>query len=202
MYSITLTSQFYWTHRIDKGSFDPSSVRCSLTFRTVGRYQNSVLIVGDSNTRHINFHGTSGKRPVLGKEITGTRYPAYQIGEIDPLSCIGYKNIMFHVGINNLKDRPNMMNGHVNVNSVFTNWIEKLITIHKLCPYSNFFVSPILSTKVRVLNNRAVRINNLIGSCIYCCIDSCPNLSSKIIGLLSEAVFCPNWALVRIDQII
>ena len=52
------------------------------------------------------------------------------------------------------------------MNSVFTNWIEKLITILKLCPYSNFFVSPRLPTKVRVLNNRAVRFNNLIGSCI------------------------------------
>ena len=164
MYSMTLTSLYYWTHRLDKGSLDPSNVICSLTFRTVGRYQNFVLIVGDSNTRHINFHDTPGKRSVLDKEITGTRYPAYQIVEIDPISCIGYKNIIFHVGINDLKDRPNMMNGQVNVNSVFTNWIEKLITIRKLCPYSNFFVSPILPTKVRVLNNRAVRSNNLIGS--------------------------------------
>ena len=32
-------------------------------------------------------------------------------------------------------------------------------------------------------------------------LDSCPNLGSEIIGLLSEAVSYPNWALVRIDQI-
>ena len=33
-------------------------------------------------------------------------------------------------------------------------------------------------------------------------LNSRPNLGSEIIGLLSEAVSCPNWALVRIDQII
>ena len=109
------------------------------------------------HTRHVQFYGTPGKRTVLGKEITGKRYPAYHVGEIDVTQCIGYRNIIYHVGINDLKDYPNAMNGQVNVSTVFMNWLEKHISIRKLCPCSTFFVSPILPTKVRVLNNRAVR---------------------------------------------
>ena len=166
MYRMTISSQYYWTHKIDKGSIDPNRVRYSLTLRTVGKYHNSVLIIGDSNTRHVYFYGKPGKRTVLGKEITGKRYPAYHVDKIDATQCIGYRNIIYHVGINDLKDHPNAMNGQVNVSTVFMNWLEKLISIHKLCPYSTFFVSPILPTKVRVLNNRAVRFSKLISGCI------------------------------------
>ena len=100
MYRMIISSQYYWTHRIDKRSIDPNSVRYSLTLRTVGKYHNSVLIIGDSNTRHVHFYNTPGKRTVLGKEITGKRYPAYHVGEIDATQCIGYRNIIYHVGIN------------------------------------------------------------------------------------------------------
>ena len=127
-----ISSQYYWTHKIDKGSIDPNSVRYSLALRTVGKYHNSVLIIGDSNTRHVYFYGTPGKRTVLGKEITGKRYPAYHVGKIDATQCIGYRNIIYHVGINDLKDHPNAMNGQVNVSTVFMNWLEKLISIRKL----------------------------------------------------------------------
>ena len=51
----------------------------------------SLLILGDSNTKHIrlpiNFH----------------RIPTYTIEDIDPRVCIGYTKVWIHVGINSLK---------------------------------------------------------------------------------------------------
>ena len=56
---------------------------------------------------------------------------------------------------------------------------------------------PIRGLEVDLDGNRALVRSGRLSE-----LDSCPNLGSEIIGLLSEAVSNPNWALVRIDQII
>ena len=57
--------------------------------------------------------------------------------DIDPAKCLGYRNIVFHVGINNLKDRYNNikdLSGQVNVDSVFNSWLNALIKTAKYLP--------------------------------------------------------------------
>ena len=54
---------------------------------------NTVLIIGDSNTKYVNINCPS------------VRIPTFIIEDIDPTKCIGYYKILIHVGINNLKTR-------------------------------------------------------------------------------------------------
>ena len=43
--------------------------------------------------------------------------------------------------------------------------LHKLLEIRQLCPYSRIIVSPILSTKIRALNDRARNFNSFLFSC-------------------------------------
>ena len=54
--------------------------------------KKSLLILGDSNTRHVKFHN-----------ISVTRIPTFTIQAVDPYKCQGYAKIWIHVGINSLK---------------------------------------------------------------------------------------------------
>ena len=115
-------SQFYWTHKMK--CLAPESEKCLFTinFFSTGRNQNSTIVVSDSNTYNIKFHGERSYSN-LGKEISGRRYTCYLIDEVDTLKCLGYRNIIFHIDINNLKDRrhsSNGLSGHVDINAVLS----------------------------------------------------------------------------------
>ena len=72
------------------------------------------------------------------------------------MKCLGYRNIIFHIGINNLKDRrhnSNGIGGHVDINAVFDSWLMEVVKLRSLCPYSQIIVSPILPTQIKVLNS-------------------------------------------------
>ena len=72
------------------------------------------------------------------------------------------------MGINNLKDRYQSntgLNGQVNISAAFDSWLSTLVKLRNLCPYSKIIASPIMSTKIRSLNARAVAFNRLIFSC-------------------------------------
>ena len=76
---------------------------------------------------------------ILGKEISGKRYICYLIEHVDPLKCLGYRTIIFHIGINNLKDRYHGLKnigGHVDIQPVFDSWLTTVIKLRNLCPYS------------------------------------------------------------------
>ena len=49
---------------------------------------------------------------------------------------------------------------------VFDSSLTTVEKLHNLCPYSRIIISPILPTKVRELNNRAVRFNRRIFNCV------------------------------------
>ena len=88
---------------------------------------------------------------------------------MDLLKCQGYQNIIFHVGINNLKDRYHGIQrtrDQVDVDSVFDSWLTTVAKLHNLYPYSRIIISPILPTKVREQKNRAVRFNGRILNCV------------------------------------
>ena len=167
LYVMSQPSQFLWTHRIDP--VDPedtgkSKVRYSLTFRCVGQsFVNSCIILGDSNTQHLSFGSGKGQ---FGESLPGKRIETFHIRDIDAAKCIGYKNIVVHVGINDLRDRspgkhkddPNPCN----IRAHFDNYIYKIAEIKKLCPKSRLIVSPILPTKLMALNDRACHFNRLV----------------------------------------
>ena len=169
-YIMSQHSQFYWCHRLDNHSITSGSgtPHYTITFLCTGRFRNSTLIIGDSNTYNVKFHDEqSWSSP--GKYITGKRYTCYVLEDIDPAKCLDYRNIVFHVGINNLKDRYNNikdLSGQVNVDSVFNSWLNALIKLRNTCPFSKIIVSPILPTKIRALNTRAVAFNRLLFSCV------------------------------------
>ena len=142
-----------------------SSVRYSITFRSINRNnKNSTIIIGDSNTHFIRFHHES-RSSDLGKEIVGKRVKAYTIDQINPHDAVGYHNIVVQVGVNNLKDKNANLNGSVDIEKTFDDWLTRVVEIKRLCPKSNIIVSPVLPTRIRVLNDRAKKFNALIFSC-------------------------------------
>ena len=105
----------------------PSSSH-NLPGRTPPNPSNStLLILGDSNTRHINIDNS-------------TRIPTMLIEDIDPMKCREFKKIWIHVGINNMKSIN--CRGPDNVTRHFHNFMNKLRTIRSICPNSRIIVSP------------------------------------------------------------
>ena len=110
----------------------------------------SLLILGDSNTKHIrppiNFH----------------RIPTYTIEDIDPSECIGYTKVWIHVGINSFKSIR--CGGPSDVRKHFDLFMSKIERIGMLSPNTTVIVSPILPTAIKVLNDRACYFNTLLFS--------------------------------------
>ena len=77
--------------------------------------------------------------------------------------CLGYQNILVHVGINDMQDHskgrlssdpaPNDTEAH------FMRLSAKLEEIQTLCPESTIIVSPTLPTQIRVLNDRRINFD-------------------------------------------
>ena len=110
---------------------------------------NTVLIIGDSNTKYANLINSPS-----------VRLPTYLIEDIDPVKCFGYHKIWVHVGINNLKSR-NCQN-HNDIIRHFNHFMHKLNIIRQNCPNSKIVVSPILPTSIHALNERAIAFNRML----------------------------------------
>ena len=106
--------------------------------------KKSLLILGDSNTRHVKFHN-----------ISVTRIPTFTIQAVDPYKCKGYAKIWIHVGINSLK----RCNTPYDVEKCFQMFMNKIEQIQKVSPSSKLIVSPILPTGIPLLNAKAVHFN-------------------------------------------
>ncbi len=153
MYVMSKWSQSVWEHRIDQ-SDDECSHRFSVTFRYISNNtENATLILGDSNTRFLNF---GSGRKTFGYRTPGKRVECFTIESIDPKLCVGYRNIIVHCGINNIK-----RNG-ANIELCVQQLVNKLSRICKLCPESKVTVSPILPTKLTWLNEKAIVFNQLL----------------------------------------
>ena len=167
MYVMSQQSQMYWSHRIEKESSDIST-RYSITLRTVGKnFKNSTVIIGDSNTKHLKFsQGKPKEIGTFGYMLPGKRVEAFHIRDIDPRACIGYRNVIIHCGINDIRDRsPGRLPTDAEPSDVeehFNNLITKIKVIKELCPYTSITISPILPTKSLKLNERVVKFNKLL----------------------------------------
>ena len=111
---------------------------------------NTVLIIGDSNTKYVSLNSSS------------VRLLTYVIEDIDPIKCFGYHKIWVHVGINNLKSGN--CRGHNDVIRHFNLFLHKLHLIRQNCPNSKIVVSPILPTGIQALIERAVIFNRMLFS--------------------------------------
>ena len=135
-------SQEAWKHSIPVSS-EQCSVRYSFTFRLVGpHFVNSTLICGDSNTTKMKFGSDKG---TFGKWMPGRHIPTYTMSEIPDPSEVGpYKNIVLHVGINDIRRN---FDGRKSIDKHIDTLETKCQKLLKAYPRSKVFICPILPTK-------------------------------------------------------
>jgi hypothetical protein len=166
IYVMTRHSQDFWQHGIDEEDTstdaDDANVRYSFTFRHVApHFLNSTIIIGDSNTKYIKFGLGVG---TLGKWVPGRRVQAAKIEHIPPPQEIGpYRNIVLHTGINNLTEERRPSN-----RALIAHLKRKCTDIQAVYPNSKLYVSLVLPTKSKFVNNRVNELNNLILDMVFC----------------------------------
>ena len=145
--------------------------------------ENSTLLLGDSNTKYVYLEGDSanpsgtGTKSTLGANLPGKKIPTYHIRQIDPLKCLGYQNILLHVGINDFNPRSKgreVTDPAVDdVRAIFNNFADKVDKIQAYCPYSKLIISPILLPKYRCI------IDVLSNSTSFCLIMFISTMKSR-----------------------
>ena len=167
LYAMSMESQHHWSHRIDMADLIDAS-RYSITFRSVGKnYKNSTIIIGDSNTKHLKFStGQHREMGTFGYNMPGERVETFHISQIDERKCLGYRNIVIHCGINDIRDNsPGRQMSDpqpTEVKEHFNNLIQKIENIKNMCPNSSIVVNPLLPTKSQNLNQRVLKFNSLL----------------------------------------
>ena len=114
--------------------------------------KQSILILGDSNTKHIKLSGA----------YNIVRDPTFLIQDINPARCKGFGRVWIHCGINNLK--YNRCTNYSYVKDIFKMFMNNLGAIRNLCPGTDVYVSPILPCAIPGLNERAGWFNSLLFS--------------------------------------
>ena len=155
--SFSRASQEKWRHAIPKSAV-PTGPRYSLVVRFDAPYNlNSTLIIGDSNTKQINF----GDGPnCLGKWVPGERIQASRISDIPaPDNIAPYRNIIIHTGVNDV-NRSNPKPAEELGNELK----QKVVAINRAYPRTKIFLSPALPTRSYELNNKIVKFNEQIVS--------------------------------------
>ena len=114
---------------------------------------NSVLCLGDSNTRYVRL---------AGPHVEMRREPTYTIEAIDPHKVAGYQKVWIHVGINSLKRRH--CRNMTEVKHKFEILMSKVGEIKSVSPNIKVIISPILPTAISELNSRAHYFNSLLFS--------------------------------------
>ena len=148
-------AQDFWQHGIKKLD-EECGVRYSFTFRHIApHFLNSTVIIGDSNTRLLQFGEDRGK---FGKWMPGKRVEALHVENIpDPKDIGPYRNIVIHTGINNIKSRNRQSN------RALADIIEsRCKDIANVYPKSRIYLSLLLPTKLESLNYRVREFNNIL----------------------------------------
>ena len=159
LYVMSRRSQEVFDHEIEQGSVSPGT-RYSLTFRCVNwTNKNSTCMMGDSNTRFLRFG--SHKRGTFGEQMPGQKFWAPKIRDIDPVSCMGYANVVLLCGINDIKE------SHIQCENDIANCYaelkQKIKQIKLLSPSTKaVFVCQLLPTKDLTLNRKVNDFNKLL----------------------------------------
>ena len=158
IYSMTRRSQEFFTHGIDRGSIE-SGTRYSITFRSVNfKNRNSTCIIGDSNTCGLKF-GSDPKK-TFGQWMPGRQIYTPVIDEIDPYVTCGYRNVVVHCAINDLKkdDVKNI----ADIKRVFSLYVNKIECIQAVNPKAHVYICPPLPSKRAELNKKSLFFIKLI----------------------------------------
>ena len=156
--SVLITSRFaqdFWVHSIDPDE-NVTEARYSFTFRHLSPYfANSTLLIGDSNTKYLEFGPKLGK---FGHRMPGKQMSALHIEQIPEPQKIGpYRKVIIHTGINNVKAQNRKSN------RTLVNELEsKCVNIHSVYPKCKIYLSMLLPTKSSTLNYRVGDFNQLL----------------------------------------
>ncbi len=158
LYTMTRDSQAVYRHRIEKDPDFKDKVRYSVTFRSVHWTNlNSTIIMGDSNSRPIEFGDGRGK---VGKATPGRRAEAVHIEDISPEECVSYKNVVLLAGTNNLKN--NDIESQSDVIKLAELYKDKIVSIRRLNKNCNIHITPVIPTKSNKVNVKIQHFNNLV----------------------------------------
>ncbi|KAL5267748.1 hypothetical protein ACHWQZ_G004706 [Mnemiopsis leidyi] len=158
LYIMSRRSQEVFDHEIEKGSM-PAGIRYSLTFRCISwTHKNSTCLIGDSNTRFLRFG--SNKRGTFGEQMPGQKFWAPKLRDIDPVSCMGYSNVVLLCGINDIKE--SQIQCESDVADCYTLLKQKIKQIKSLSACTTVFVCQLLPTKDLTLNRKVNDFNRLI----------------------------------------
>ena len=159
IYVMTRQSQNWFRHGIPP--LEPgteSDERFSLTFRSLHqKFKRSVVILGDSNSRDINFGTGIGK---VGHSYPGKRIKTPMVKDIDPSVCTGYSNIFLMCGTNDL--RCKYISNENDIHNIVCLLKEKIIEIKQLCPDAKLFVLPVMPSRIPKMNYNITTYNSLV----------------------------------------
>jgi alkylated DNA repair dioxygenase AlkB len=147
-------SQNDWRHAILPND-NITEPRFSLTFRNLAPFNmNSTIVCGDSNTSELKF-GNGKDAYSFGTWLPGKRIKSARIKNIPPPDKLGpYRNLVLHVGINDLSD-PNCKP----LEELAHEYETRCKDILNIYPKMLVFISLILPTKSSYLNVRANEFN-------------------------------------------
>ena len=159
-YCMTRSSQAWYKHGIAKHNACDvgADERYSITLRCLNpKFRRSMLIIGDSNTKSIEFGAGKGK---VGESYPGARIKAAHVHNIKPEDCIGYANIILASGTNDL--RVEQIQHPSQIHQLADTLLHKLFQIRKLCPKAKITVMPVLPSKIPKMNRNIMQYNRLI----------------------------------------
>ena len=148
-------SQNFWQHSIEKTN-ETCGVRYSFTFRHIApHFLNSTIIIGDSNTKFLQFGDDKGK---FGKWMPGKRIESLHVENIpDPVDIGPYRNIVIHTGINNIKTRNRQ--SIRSLSNILESTCRSIVSVY---PKSKVYLSLLLPTKLESLNYHVREFNSIL----------------------------------------
>ena len=161
MYVMTKSSQSWYKHSIPDALADTG--RYSVTIRQVNLDNTrGILVVGDSNTKKIDFGAGKGK---FGERYPGKRVKAATIDDIDPSICNQHRNIAIMCGTNDL--RPNGPTPDIPL--LVKTLVSKVKQIRAINPKCVVMLIPVLPTRSEEMNKNVVAFNKLVHSWVKEC---------------------------------
>ena len=191
MYVMSRSSQNWYRHGVPPQEANENiEERFSITFRTLNqKFRQSILLMGDSNTRNVNFGTGSGK---VGASYPGKRVKAARVKDIDPTECVGYQNVYLHCGTNDL--RCENIRSEEDIYQLTDQLHEKLSELKQICPKANVFVVPVLPSRIRDMNRNIMFYNNLVGQMLD---DSFPEVWFSSVSCFLDSEGLLNVKLTR-----
>lgn len=166
LYTMSRSSQNWYRHGVPSPPTGQDiEERFSITFRCLRKQSpRSIVLIGDSNTKDINFGTGSGK---VGESFPGKRVKASKVSNIDPSQCIGYTDAFIMCGTNDL--RCENVRHESDISHVVDELRKKICAIKQLCPTIKVFVIPVMPSRIPQMNVNIRLYNELVNHMLYEC---------------------------------